>query len=325
MRKEIVLFLFFLSLNLFSVESINVKSEISKSEAKLGEKILLKMFFEDNRVKDTKILWNKIVFNNGVPEVLSYKDEVKNNILNVEITLAFYDAGEYKDFNVELMASIKDEVLFKLVSNKYDIKIISPLTDEEIEVIKKIEDKSKIELKKQKEQAEIPFQFSFYLIILLIGLGIILLFLIMYYIFYNLIFKKKNDKVASLIPPYEEFLSKVEKVKFEKNEDRKETELKLSLLTEYLKELIYKEFSFNAPSETTKELINSLREQAFTPELITSIRNLLEEIDLIKFAKAPYDIENLNEQKKKIVKLGQEIHLYKKSKEVGEKKLNENN
>lgn len=306
----ILTFLFYL---FPTVEGFTAKSSISKNELKLGEQAIFTFYFQDSRAKDAKPLWNSLYISDNNIEVISYKDMVEKENLVLEVVFASYEPGDYKDVYLEINLSINDQVLIKLTTEKYDIKVSFPLTEEEIQVIKKIDDKTKIELKKEKEQAEIPFQFAFYLKVIFFIILTILLIIVAYYIFYKILFKKNNLSQSNLLPPYEDFLAKVERITFNKDQSRSEIELKLSELTEILKELIYRDFSLNAPSETTRELVISLRELSFEPQLIINIRSVLEEIDLIKFAKAPYDIDRLLEQKEKVKKIGSIIHQYSES------------
>ncbi|MBN2547399.1 MAG: hypothetical protein JXB50_16465 [Spirochaetes bacterium] len=302
-----------------------IKSKISKTNIKLGEKIKLTVTITDEKFKESKVFWNNLTFSNNKAEVLSYKDSYNNKTLSLEIIFTFYEAGNYKDFSLTIPVSSKDEELFNLITERYTIEVASPLSLEEIETIKKIKDPSKIELKKEKPQAKMPFRFSFYIKVILIILLIVLIGLLTYYFIYKLIFKSKEKHSQNNLSPYENFLVKIEKLNFSINDDRKKVEIKLSQMSEILKELIFMEFSFNAPSETTNELILTLRNIYFDQNLIVRIKDILEETDLIKFAKAKYEIENLENKKETLKKLGTEIHQYKLVQINKQENLNEQN
>ena len=127
---------------------------------------------------------------------------------------------------------------------------------------------------------------------------------------YKFIFKRKNGKEneKTKLPPYENFLKNVSQINFDPNDERPATENKLSILTEVLKELIYDEYQLNAPSETTKELIRSLRDIGFKEEIVIDMNTFYTEIDLIKFAKAPYNYDRLILFLNKIKDLGSRIN-----------------
>jgi len=333
MKKFLILYFILLSAIYINADQTDdsIKSKISKTKIKLGEKITLNISIPGENFKEYKIVWGELNSSNGKSETISQKDSYINKTLHLEIVFTFYEAGTFKDFTFTVPISIKDQEMMYLTTDKYEIEVSSPLTDEELENIKKIKDPSKIELKKEKLQEKMPFIFSGYIKIILIVLLIILIGLILYYIVYKMIFKNREGKIEqNKLSPYENFLAKLEIINFDKNDDRKTIELKLSELTEIVKELIFLEFALNAPSETTKELIYSLRNINFENNLILSIKSLLEEIDMIKFAKASYDFDRLIYQKEAIRKLGNNIHQYnldliKKSEVEKQKELENKN
>ena len=131
--------------------------------------------------------------------------------------------------------------------------------------------------------------------------------------------KKQKEKYEN-IPPYQMFLAKLEMILFKKNDDRKLIEKKLSELIEVFKELIFKELSLNAPSETTKELMKSLRKINLDQDMTKAINILLNEIDMIKFAKAQTDFNRLLFYLNSIKNFAEKIHNYKLSLEPIENK-----
>ncbi|HPO51110.1 MAG TPA: hypothetical protein PLO89_12360, partial [Spirochaetota bacterium] len=146
-----------------------------------------------------------------------------------------------------------------------------------------------------KDIASIKFSFAPYLKIIIVIVSILLAGAVVYFILYKFIFKNKKggSRQTQKLPPYENFLKNVALINFIPQDERVVTENKLSSLTEALKELIYDEYDLNAPSETTKELVRSLRDINFKDDITNEINTLYTEIDLIKFAKAPYDYDRL--------------------------------
>lgn len=316
--KKIFFSLLFLSI-LFFLSAIG-KEKISKTNIKIGEKITLSIILQN--LENVNILWQDINATNNNVEIISKKNYYKNKNLYIEIVFTFFESGEYNDFSFTVPISQSNGEMLYLYSEKYNIKVNNPLTNEEIEVIKNLKDPGSIELKKEKGQAKFPFYFSFYLKVLIIIIIILIFALISYYFFYKFIMNKKQKEKYDNISPYHIFLAKIEMIVFKKNDGRKIIEKKLSEVTEIFKELIYKELSLNAPSETTRELIISLRKISLDSEIIKSIEVLLYKIDMIKFAKAPTDLDKLYSYLKSIKEFGKKIHDYKLSLVPIENKIN---
>jgi len=316
MRKIYFFFLFTLILinsksYIFSDENNKIVTKISRKKIMIGEKI--KLTVKISNLLNTNILWEEMSSSHSNVEIYSKNSFYKSDILNLEIIFSFFDEGTIKDFTFTIpLVSSEGELLY-LNTSKYTIKVVNQLSEEEISNIKNIKDPSKIELKKEKKQAKIPYKFSFHIKIIILIIFLIFFGSLLYYILYKIIKKKLfKDKNIS-IPPFDDFLREISIIDFLNTDDRKTIENKLSYLTEILKKLIYKEFSFNAVSETTTELIFSLRNINFKEDIITDIQNTLMEIDLIKFAKGNFDIKKLKFFIKSVKELGINIHNYKLS------------
>lgn len=321
-RSFLILCIFSFPIFLFSeTETNDIEEFITETEIKIGKKINLTIKIPE--LQDVKVLWQDITISHTEAELISKKDSYKKNILNLDIIFTFFEKGNFDDFNFTIPISTSDGEMLYLETNKYNIFVESPLTDEEIENLKNIKDTSMIELKKEKPQAKISFILTPFVKIILFILIIAFIAMILYYFVYKKIMKKRIDEKEKKIPPFEKFMMELARVLFEVNDDRDIIEKKLSLLTEILKELIYNEFSFNAPAETTKELILSLKQSDFDQDLVGSLDNNLTQIDLIKFAKAPADFNKLKEYVDIVKQLGIDLHEYKKYL-ITEKENNEN-
>jgi hypothetical protein len=288
-----------------------ITSKISKTKIKIGENILLEIKVQN--LNNVKILWEEMNTTSMDVEISAKKDYFKNNSLILQIEFSSYTIGIIKDLSFTIPMTTKDGKVLYLTSDKYDITVLNPLTEDEIDKIKNTKDLSKIELKKEKEQAAMPYKIPYYILIILIILGFSLIGCILYFFIYKKMMKEKKSDEKNKLPPYEEFLANIARIEFNKDDDRLSIELKLSNLTEILKTLIYEEFSFNAKAETTYELIINLKNIKFKNELIADINRILTEIDMIKFAKANVDFEKLNDYIRNISNLGFEIHSYKVS------------
>ncbi len=317
--KRIKILIFFL-INFFLYSEEDIITDINKTDIKIGEKIILTTKIKD--LKEVEVLWQDITASDASVDIISKKDFFKDNYLNLEIIFTFYDSGNYNDFFFTIPIKEKDGEMLYLETKKFNISATGVLKEEDKNVIRNIDDPSKIELKKEKEQEKFNFKFGFILKIVLLIIALIFIGLVLYYFLHKYIMKlkPKDKEFVKKLPPYEKFLYDIERVNFQVNDQRIVVEEKLSILTEALKELITTEFNMNAIAETTKELIINLREINFDTEITNSINRLFSEMDMIKFAKAPYDYDKLLYYYNNIKELGAKINsLYK------EKCLQENN
>ena len=94
--------------------------------------------------------------------------------------------------------------------------------------------------------------------------------------------------------------------------DRKETEVNLSGMSCALKELITQTFNFetqsNAKSETTRELLHSMRRENIDDVLISNIGAVFNSMDMVKFAKANINQEVFDDYAKNIREFGNKIN-----------------
>ncbi|OHD14069.1 MAG: hypothetical protein A2086_12090 [Spirochaetes bacterium GWD1_27_9] len=305
----IILFIFTSFLAFSDATDDSIVSKISRTDIKIGEKINL--LIKIPNLKDVKILWEDLSYADSSVDIIDKKDFYKDKYLNIEINFTFFNPGEYKKFYFTIPISQKDGEMMYLTTDYYDISVKSTLTPEELETINKTEDPQKIVLRNEKTITDIPFTFKPYIIPIIIILGCILAGFVIYFIVYKILLKRKGKEVERpKLPPYQQFLSDIAKIDFKNNDARLEIENKLSILTETLKELIYREFDLNAPSETTRELITSLRQIDFNSDLIVAINTIFTEIDMIKFAKAEFQFDRLIFFLNIIKDFGQKVHNY---------------
>jgi hypothetical protein len=312
MRKYPAALLLFLSLfRLFSDSSDDIISEITKSSIKIGKKAVITTKLSG--MKDMKILWQDLSKSEADIEVLSTKDSYIKDYLNLEIVFTSFKPKEYVDlyFTIPMVDPAGES--FYLETKKYSISVNGVLSPTDLEAAKSIQDPSKIELKPEKGQEKFSFNFRPYAAVIVTILIALACAAVIFYLLYNYFIKKKFKEVKKAdISPYERFLASMNMIVFEPDEDRKESEYKLSVLSESLKELIFGEFMISAPSETTRELIRALKLNNFDEDVTFIINKLFTEMDMIKFAKAPYDFDRLHFFYEKIKELGGRIHeLYK--------------
>ncbi len=304
-KKILFFFIFILSVSYFFSTG---KESITKTEIKIGEQINLTITIQN--LENVNVLWEDMNSTYNNIEIISKKDSYKGKNITFVIVFTFFESGDYNNLSFTIPINQSNGEMLYLTSDTYNVKVSNPI---DIDEIKNIKDPTSIKLKKEKEQANIPFYFSFYLKIISFIIILSIFTLLAYYYFYRYItkIKDKNNKIN--IPPYHNFLAKLEMILFNSKDDRISIEKKLSELTELFKELIYGEFSLNAPSKTTNELIILLKKINLNHDFIKEIKILLNEIDMIKFAKAPIIFERLIFYINSIKESGKKIHEYKLS------------
>jgi hypothetical protein len=329
LRKEIFLAILFL-LNLSNVfpdsteDFITKNTKISKTDIRIGERINL--IVKIPNLETAKVLWQEMTYSDSSADILTKKEYYKDKLFCIDIDFSFFDPGTYRDFIFTVPISVKGGDVLYLTTNKYTINVKSPLSNEEIENIKNIKDPSKIELRKEKEQAKFNFSFLPYLKIIVIILILLLIGTVIYFLLYRHFRKLKGTDVSERkLPPYEQFLLDISRVQFNLDDDRLEIENKLSDLTEILKELIYREYSLNAPSETTRELVSSLKEINFNDEILLEISRLFREIDMIKFARSDYEFDRMFFYLTSVKSLGEKINNIYKTQTVEKEKKEKTN
>lgn len=255
--------------------------------------------------KDASVEWIKS--SNSSVDVVDNFIDLKTKTLLIDFT----------SFTEGICNGVVFDVKLKTKSGKNSFKsepvsfsVTGVLSQQEKEKILAVKDPKEIQLKNEAAQADFKFYFLKYLIILLIILAVAFLITLIIKIITDRL-KPKAPPVdpESLIPPYDRFIKKIAKIKLE-NEEQGEIELRLSEMSECVKDLIRDEFSFNAEAETTRELVKSLRKIDFDEEIIQTINSLFHKMDMIKFARAAADKDAYDRVYDEINLLGKKIHNY---------------
>jgi len=144
---------------------------------------------------------------------------------------------------------------------------------------------------------DIPFQISDYIWHIIIGLAILLLIagLIYYYM------RKKRGlplfpvKEKIILPPYEEAITLLEKIRKEKIWRTGNVKQYYSELTDVLRNYIKRHFEVNAPELTSNETVRELTAKELNETVINKMNSIFKIADLVKFAKSnPAPTENEN-------------------------------
>lgn len=307
-----------ISFTLFCEEKFPTKDfSLSKTEILLGEKINFQFSIVPNdETKKYEILTEE--FSIIAPfEILSidYK-KLGNNATLVSGEMTSFTAGELKDINMSVPVSFSDGTVAIYQTDNQTFNVKPVLTKEEEEALKKIEDPSTIELRASLPQEKFRLYFEGWLIFILIVVVLAILAVIIYRIIIKKLKSKTSDNQKESNPlnnlsAYEKFLFMME-THCIYSADRKETEVNLSGMSCALKELITQTFNFetqsNAKSETTRELLHSMRRENIDDVLISNIGAVFNSMDMVKFAKANINQEVFDDYAKNIREFGNKIN-----------------
>lgn len=272
MKKILTYILIFFTAIIFAQEKPVVTAEIDTTNIRIGEQFEYKI-----TVKDTaNVIIPKLEKLIGVEIVEDKKiDTIKNQLIKKYILTSF-DSGSYyipqQQIFIRQRLHLTDSLLINVATVAVDT------TKQKMFPIKAI-------------QSE-PYQFDDfkpYLWYVLIGLALI--GLILYFIFRK---KKeiKEEVVVPALPPYEEAIQKLqeldEKLLWQNNQIKEY----YSELTEIVRGYIERELKVPALESTTDELIETMNDFndaeaiSTTKETIKKLKGLLQEADLVKFAKS---------------------------------------
>lgn len=295
---------------------------LNKNEIKLGEKISFQFSIVANdKAEKYEILTEEFTVTHPV-ELLSvnYK-KLSDNTTLVSGEITSFVSGELKDIKMSVPVSFSDGTVIIFSTENQTFNVAPVFTAEEEEALKKVEDPSTIELRSPLPQEKFRLYFGNWLILILV----IVILAIVAVLIYQRVIKKLHSKTSDneketdpldKLSAYEKFLFMMEN-NCKYSADRKETEIKLSGMSSALKELITQTFNFettqNAKSETTRELLYSMRRENIDDVLISNIGAVFNSMDMVKFAKASIDQNVFNDYVKNIREFGSKIN------EIGKK------
>ena len=277
MKKQIFYILFFISAIGFAQKPI-VKAEIDTTNIRIGEQFNLKISVDE--IQNVIIPKLKL---KGLAVVDSTKtDTVKNSLIRKYILTGF-DSGAFyipqQQIFVRNQAYLTDSLLVNVATIAIDTSKVK-----------------KFPIKYIKSE---PYTFDDYKIYIYIFLAA--LAIIGFWIYWFVIRKRKieeDEPTYRTLPPYEEAIYKLseldEKLLWQNNKVKEY----YSELTEIVRGYIERELKVPALEKTTDEIIESLTDFndsnaiVTTKETIKKLKELLQEADLVKFAKSkPLSIE----------------------------------
>lgn len=304
MRKTVFLVIFLSSLlSSFSDNILNI--ELDKNKVKIGEKFKITVLVDTAEDYNVLSEIEKIKYPLELLETV-YKRE--NNYTAVEKTFSIFEDGFFSDLYFTVVFSYHSGKVIEYRSENFTIEVESYLSEDEKEALKNVGQPEKIQLRDAKGIFKFRYYFSHIFIIIMIILLITLLILILYKILLKKIGKgRKSNRETLKLSPFEKFIAEIERINTDRD-SKDELENKTSLLSEVFKDFIFNIMSFNAVSETTRELVQSLRESDIDSDLISNINSTLTGMDMVKFAKAEINAEKFIQFKSDIKEYGLKIN-----------------
>ncbi len=282
MKIRILLFFLFLSTVTLAQQ---VKVEVDTTNIRIGEQFHFKISVNDT----ANVIIPKLENLKGLEVVEDYKiDTIKNNLIK-KYLLTGFDSGAYyipsQQIFIRNRAHITDSILINVATVAIDT------TKQKMFPIKAIKSE--------------PYTFDDFLPYLIwVILGILLIGGLIYYLKTRKKEEISEEEIIAALPPFEEAIERLhkldEKLLWQNNEVKKY----YSELTEIIRSYIEKELKIPALESTTDELIDTLADfnDAKTIETsrdaIKKLKELLQEADLVKFAKSKPLSHEIEEDRK---------------------------
>lgn len=277
MRKKIIYILFFLVTFGFAQNPV-VNSQVETSSIRIGEQFQFKISVNGTE----NVILPKMVLK-GLEIIDSAKVDTINNMLIQKYILTGFDSGAFyipqQQVFVRNQAYFTDSLLINVATVEIDTTKIK-----------------KYPIKSIKSEPYVFDDFKMYIYLLLAALAIIV-----FWINYFVIRKRKVQEekpLYKMLPPFEEAIYKLNELDSKLLWQNNHVKEYYSELTEIVRNYIEREMQVPALEKTTDEIIEMLRDfqNANTintsKETIKKLKELLQEADLVKFAKSkPMSIE----------------------------------
>ncbi|WP_272150734.1 BatD family protein [Tenacibaculum aiptasiae] len=272
MRKKLF-YIFLLISSIGFSQSNKVQVEVDTTNIRIGEQFQYKISVDDTE----NVIITKLNNLKGLEVVDTLKiDTIKNKLVQKYILTGF-DSGSFyipqQQIFIKNQAYLTDSLLINVATVAIDTTKIK-----------------KFPIKGIKGE---PYQFDdfknyiYWTIAILILIGLII---------YYFVFRKKKEEqetvVVPLLPPYEEAIQKLQELDSKLLWQNNHVKKYYSELTGIVRSYIERELNIPALESTTDELIDTLKDFdetksiETTKETIQKLKELLQESDLVKFAKS---------------------------------------
>ncbi|MFT7441800.1 MAG: hypothetical protein ACI9Q3_000160 [Maribacter sp.] len=276
--KKYILHIFLLITSITFAQNPKVKAQIETSQIRIGEQFSLKISI--NEINN--VILPKLVLK-GLEVIDSVKVDTLNNMLIQKYILTGFDSGAYyipqQQIFIRNQAYLTDSLLVNVATVAIDTTKVK-----------------KYPIKTIKAEPYTFDDFKIYIYLLLAALAII-----GFWIYWFVIRKRKTEEdkpTYKVLPPYDEAIFKLneldEKLLWQNNKVKEY----YSELTEIVRGYIERELKVPALEKTTDEIVEMLKDfnEAQTintsKETIKKLKELLQEADLVKFAKSkPLSLE----------------------------------
>jgi hypothetical protein len=276
--KKYILHIFLLITSITFAQNPKVKAQIETSQIRIGEQFSLKISI--NEINN--VILPKLVLK-GLEVIDSVKVDTLNNMLIQKYILTGFDSGAYyipqQQIFIRNQAYLTDSLLVNIATVAIDTTKVK-----------------KYPIKTIKAEPYTFDDFKIYIYLLLAALAII-----GFWIYWFVIRKRKTEEdkpTYKVLPPYDEAIFKLneldEKLLWQNNKVKEY----YSELTEIVRGYIERELKVPALEKTTDEIVEMLKDfnEAQTintsKETIKKLKELLQEADLVKFAKSkPLSLE----------------------------------
>ncbi len=268
--------LFYIFLLIYGVgfsQSSKIKVEIDTTNIRIGEQFQYKISVDETE----NVIIPKLSNLKGLEVVDTLKiDTIKNKLVQKYILTGF-DSGAFyipqQQIFIKNQAFLTDSLLVNVATVAIDTTKIK-----------------KFPIKSIKGEA---YQFDDFKNYVYWAIAVLILMLLLLYYF---LFRKKKETeeeiIAPLLPPYEEAIEKLQELDKKLLWQNNHVKKYYSELTDIVREYIERELKVPALEITTDELINVLddfnevKSIETDKETIYKLRKLLQESDLVKFAKS---------------------------------------
>lgn len=282
MKIRILLFFLLLSTITFAQQ---VKVEVDTTNIRIGEQFHFKISVNDT----ANVIIPKLENLKGLEIVEDYKIDTIQNSLIKKYLLTGFDSGAFyipsQQIFIRNRAQITDSILINVATVAIDT------TKQKMFPIKAI-------------QSE-PYTFDDFLPYLIwVILGLLLIGGLIYYLKTRKKEEATEEEMIAALPPFEEAIERLhkldEKLLWQNNEVKKY----YSELTEIIRSYIEKELKIPALESTTDELkdtladFNDAKTIETSREAIRKLKELLQEADLVKFAKSKPLSHEIEEDRK---------------------------
>lgn len=270
--KKYILHIFLLITAVTFAQNPKVKAQIETSQIKIGEQFNLKITV--NEINN--VILPKLELK-GLEIIDSVKTDTINNMLIQNYVITGFDSGAFyipqQHIFIRNQAYLTDSILVNVATVAIDTTKVK-----------------KFPIKSIKAEPYTFDDFKMYIYILLAALAII-----GFWIYWFVIRKRKVEEdvpTFRVLPPYEEAVFKLneldEKLLWQNNKVKEY----YSELTEIVRGYIERELNVPALEKTTDEIVDMLRDfndadtLKTSKETIKKLKELLQEADLVKFAKS---------------------------------------